>query len=311
MFHLQVKVFKPTPDYSQGQKMRNEKRNMRKGLAVAVIAVFLGISFMPVVNTSISNGGGGTTFHTSKSSNSVQESVDVEMTQYAPDGSVKEKVISLPLKEVNELKERLIAAKTADARFFILKEYGLISREQSLAGWRGEMLGKAGSMGLTDAVVQGALSSYAEAGIFNLPILLNFFCKVNAVYVLSAEAHLGFPPVIGLNKLFGSSKMLKFDIADMCLGAFGMVETKGLLRTHTLAAVASFMALAGFVGVHIHIPLVLDVYNGFSAMTFAVGLGIRNIEFNLGAISIMSTLLGLVIGGLIMQGLSGGGSGTS
>ena len=288
-----------------------EKRNMRKSLAVAVIAIFLGISFMPVVNTSISNGGGGTTFHAAKSSNSAQESVDVEMTSYAPDGSVSEKVVSLPLTEIRELKERLVAAKTADARFFILKEYGLISREQSLAGWRGGMLGKADSIGLTDEIAMDASSSYAAAGIFNLPILLNFFCKVNALYVLSAEAHLGFPPLIGFNKLFGSSKMLKFDIADMCLGAFGMVETTGLLRTHTLAAVASFMALAGFVGVHIHIPFVLDVYNGFSAMTFAAGLGLRNIEFNLGAVSIMSMLLGLVIGGVIMQGLSGGGSGTS
>lgn len=288
--------------------MQKENSNIRKGLAVVMIAVFVGISFVPVVNTSILNERGDSTFKIARGSDSVQENyVEIDMTQYGSDGSVKEKILSLPSSKVNELRERLVTAKTADARFFILKEYGLISREQSLAGWRGGMLGKAGGMGLTDATVRDASSSYAEAGIFNLPILLNFFCKVDAVYVLSAGARLGFPPIVGLNKLFGSSKILKFDIADACLGAFGMVETKGLLRTHTLSAVASFMALAGFVGVHIHIPLVLDIYNGFSAMTFAVGLGMRNIEFNLGAISLMSGLFGLIIGGMIMQGLSGGG----
>ncbi len=284
-------------------------------MAVVMVAIFVGVSFMPMVTTqnfsllkgknSIPAGGGD--------GNAAQENcVSAEVTRYGADGSVEKKVISLPSGEAKELKERLVAAKTDDARFFILKEYGLISREQSLQSWKNGMLKMAERMGLTESRAEDASSAYAEAGIFNLPVLLNFFCKVNAIYIISAEAHLGFPPVIGLNKLFGSSKMLKFDIADMCLGAFGTVETKGLLRTHTLAAVASFMALAGFVGVHIHIPFVLDVYNGFSAMTFAVGLGMRNIEFNLGAISLMSGLFGLIVGGLIMQGLSGsGGGGTS
>lgn len=84
-----------------------------------------------------------------------------------------------------------------------------------------------------------------------------------------------------------------------------MVETKGLLRTHTMAAVASFMALAGFVGVHIHIPFILDLYNGFSAMTFAVGLGMKYINFNLATFSLLS----FVVGALLMQGLSGFGGG--
>jgi len=127
-----------------------------------------------------------------------QDYIEVDVAQYSADGSVNKKAVMLTMDEANELKERLISAKTFEDRFFILKEYGLIMKES------------------------------------------------NALYVISGEAHLGLPPIIGLTKFLGSSRVISFDLADMCWGAFGMVETKGLLRTHTMAAVASFMALAGF-----------------------------------------------------------------
>jgi len=281
--------------------MRNEKHNRKKGLAIVIVAILISISVMPLTTQNFSPFKVERSDATTVGQGNEQEKyVDVEVIQYDADGLVKEKIVKLKMDQVNELKEKLVASKTIEERFSVLREYGLVAKE-SLESWQNGMYKKADKIGLTESEARQATSTYESMGILNLPILLNFFCKVNALYIISGEAHLGLPPIIGLSKFFGSSGLLRFDLADMCWGAFGMVETKGLLRTHTLAAVASFMALAGFVGVHIHIPFVLDLYNGFSAMTFAIGLGMRYINFNLFTISLLS----FVLGALVMQGFSG------
>ncbi|HDH81858.1 MAG TPA: hypothetical protein ENF91_02050 [Thermoplasmatales archaeon] len=280
--------------------MADKKSNIRKGLTFIIAAIFISISLMPLA----------THFPLAAGASNVSEKnyIEVDVAQYEADGSVNKKVVMLPADEANELKERLISAKTFEDRFFILKEYGLIMKE-SMKSWQNGMYERASKLAITESGAHQITSTYEGMGLLNLPILLNFFCRINALYVISGEAHLGLPPIIGLTKFLGGSGVLSFDLADMCWGAFGMVETKGLLRTHTMAAAASFMALTGFVGVHVHIPFLLDLYNGFSAMTFAVGLGMKYINFNL----VTFSLLSFVVGALLMQGLSGlsGGSGES
>lgn len=278
-------------------------------MAVVTVAVFIGIALTPVVTTqnlSLLKTEGQESY---ENNNETQEELmKVEVTQYGHDGLTEKRIVTLPQNEVNELRDRLIDTKTIEERFCILKEYGLILKEYSLESWKEGMYRKAEGIGLREYEVQNLTSKYEEMGIFNLPVLLSFFCKVNAIYVLSGDVNLGLPPIIGLSKFFGSSRILAFDLVDVCWGAFGMLETKGLLRNHALIGVASFMGMAGFVGIHIHIPLVLDMYNGFSAMTFAVGLGMHSVNFNLATVALLS----FVAGGLVMQGLFGfNESGTS
>jgi hypothetical protein len=274
---------------------------MRKGLAVVTVAIFIGIALTPVVTTqnlSLLKTGGQANH--ANNNEAQEELVKVEVTQYSHDGLTEKRIVTLPQNEVNKLRERLIDTKTTEERFCILKEYGLILKERSLESWKEGMYRKAEGMGLREYEVQNLTSKYERMGISNLPVLLSFFCKVNAIYVLSGDVNLGFLPIIGLNKFFGSLRVLTFDLVDVCWGAFGMLETKGLLRNHALIGVASFMAMAGFVGIHVHIPLVIDVYNGFSAMTFAAGLGMHSINFNLATVGLLS----FVMGGLLMQGFS-------
>ncbi len=289
--------------------MENKKRSMKKGLAFVIVAILLGISAMPLTAQNFSPFGAQANHEIIEEQSSAQdEYVEVEVTQYGADGYGEEKAVRLTVNDANTLKEKLVEAKTIEERFSILKEYGLVAKA-SLQNWQSEMYKKAGKMAFTESGAEEVKSNYEAMGLFNLPLLLNFFCTVNALYLVSGERHLGFPPIIGMSKLFGSSGFLRFDIADMCWGAFGMVETKGLLRNYHLTAFASFMALAGFVGVHVHIPFVLDLYNGFSAMTFAIGLGMRSINFNLLTVSLLS----FVMGALAMQGFSGfsgGGEGS-
>jgi len=277
----------------------------KKGLAVVAIVMFFNLTLTSAVSTlnlSPLKTKDGKYCNDRDNYKEVQEkSVKAEITEYTSNGLIEKRVIALSQGEADELKSKLIDAETFEERFSILKEYGLILREISLENWKEGMYKKAEAMGLTKDKSQDITSKYKTIGIFKLPLLLNFLCKVNAIYVLSGNARLGLPPIVGLTKFFGSSRILSFDLIDMCWGLFGVLETKSLLRSHTLATIPSFMCLAGFVGMHIHIPLVLDIYSGFSAMTFAVGLGIHGINFNL----LTMALLGFVLGGLVTQIISG------
>ena len=271
------------------------KEIWRKGLVVIAVAVFLNLAIHSAIsarNSMLPE----MEEQKNKECKSYEETevIEVEVTEYGENGLTESKTIELPKKVVNELRNRLIDAKGMEERFYILKEYGLIS-EKAMETWKKGMYQKAESMGLAKLEQQATATKYGKLGILNFPVMLNFLCKVNAIYILNGNAHLGFPPIAGLMKFFGS-KILSFDIVDMCWGVLGILETKGLLRTHTLVAIPSFMCLAGFVGVHIHIPLVLDIYNGFSAMAFALGLGIHGIDFNLPSFA----LLGFIAGGLFM-----------
>jgi len=271
----------------------------KKGLAAVVVIVFLNLALVSVINTAnrsplkieeknYENNGSGF--------KEMQEDfIEAEITEYDSNG-IEKRIVSLPMVEVEKLKNKLMEAETMEEKFCVLQQYGLISQKSSMVSWEREMYEKAEKMGLLDGK-QNITPKYEAMGIFNLPILLNFLCKVNAIYILSGNARLGLPPIIGFTKFFGGSRILSFDLIDMCWGAFGVLETKGLLRNHALTTIPSFMCLAGFVGIHIHIPMILDLYNGFSAMTFAIGLGLHSINFNL----VTAALLGFVLGGAIAQ----------
>ena len=271
----------------------------KKSLVAVVVVVFLNLALVSVINTANHSplkieeknyGNNGSGFKEMQ-----EDFIEAEITEYGSNG-IEKRIVSLPRVEVEKLKNKLMEAATMEERFCILQQYGLIS-QSSMVNWEKGMYEKAEKMGLTKSRTQNITPKYESIGIFNLPILLNFLCKVNAIYILSGNARLGLPPIIGFTKFFGGSRILSFDLIDMCWGAFGVLETKGLIRSHALTTVPSFMCLAGFVGIHIHIPMILDLYNGFSAMTFAIGLGLHSINFNL----VTAALLGFVLGGAIAQ----------
>lgn len=201
--------------------MADEKYNIRKGLAFIIVAIFISISLMPLT-THFPLAAGAS--HVSEGQH--QDYIEVDVTQYGADGSVNKKAVMLTMDEANELKERLISAKTFEDRFFILKEYGLIMKE-SMKSWQNGMYEKASKLGITESGAHQITSTYEEMGLFNLPILLNFFCRINALYVISGEAHLGLPPIIGLTKFLGSSGVMSFDLADMCWGLSAWSRQKG------------------------------------------------------------------------------------
>ncbi len=132
---------------------------------------------------------------------------------------------------------------------------------------------RAALLGLDQQDANNLNDEEAAGRLLRMPLLLNFFCKVNAAYILSGEAGVGLPPLFGMVKFFGGHRVAQFDLFDVCWGAFGVLQTKTLFRQHSMVTMPSLLGMAGFVGIHVHVPFMLNIYNGYSAITFAAGLG--------------------------------------
>ena len=143
-------------------------------------------------------------------------------------------------------------------------------------------------------------SSFTFVGnLFHIPFLIASFCKINAVYVISGDAKLGLS-IAGIKKFWGSST-LSYDFVDSCWGGLGMVEAKGLARDHMLLMMPGMMMNIGFIGTHVHIPALMDVYHGYSMLTFAAGLGMKSITFNSFGFFIIGLIIGIVAAYLIQS----------
>ena len=105
--------------------------------------------------------------------------------------------------------------------------------------------------------------------------MISFFNKVDAVYVMSTRSRIGFPLYRGLLKFVTRFRFI--DLVDLSGGLIGIVNARNVLRQHALVTMPSVLGLGGFVGMHIHIPFILNIYTGFSAVTFAAGLGIHTV----------------------------------
>jgi len=261
----------------------------RKGAAIGATLIIISLVFMTALSSRRGEAGG------------VEETLTAEITEYQADGSVVRRVVTLTLSAAEELKEALLESQSQEQRFRLLKDYGLLPEEAGLGILQEGMAQRAEAIGLGEDEAYRITVESAKLGVFRLPFLLNFFCKVNGVYVLSGNARLGLPPLLGFLKFFGGASILSADLVDVCWGALGILETKGLLRQHSLVMVPSFLFMAGFVGVHIHIPPVLNVYNGFSAATFATGLGPHQIKFSLASSMLTTFILGTMLGILFGQ----------
>lgn len=130
------------------------------------------------------------------------------------------------------------------------------------------------------------------------PIVSSFLlapmCRIKAIFIGGGNFRVGFP-IFGLFKLL-SWKGFSADIINACWGVFGIVETDGMVRQHILFAVPCFMSIIGFVGTHIRIPMVLDYYDGYAALTFALGLGLHSISLSPPTMILLGLLGGIILG---------------
>lgn len=264
----------------------------KKGMAVAAALICCSLAFTPLATHATG-------------ADSERQTTQAYVTRYRADGSAEQRAVTLSVQGVQAFKDKFIEANTAEQRFSLLQEYGLLPPDVSLEAWKAGMEQRAAALGLDQRDANNLNDEDAAGRLLRMPMLLNFFCKVNAMYVLSGEAGVGMPPLFGIMKFFGGQRVAQFDLFDVCWGALGVLQTKTLFRQHTMVTMPSLLGMAGFVGIHVHIPFVLNIYNGYSAITFAAGLGPHSIDFNLATMA----LFGFFLGGSLGAMLGGGGGG--
>ncbi|RLF31699.1 MAG: hypothetical protein DRN07_06625 [Thermoplasmata archaeon] len=252
-----------------GDEMKNN--TMKKGFAVGVIALFLCLSVTSVY-------GAESSVKSRESSGAMQEAVvEIEVDEYRADGSINTVIVPLTQDEVNNLKEDLLSAKTADERFAIFKEYGLIPEEKTMEELKNDMYARAEAMGLTREKVAQLASRFEPIVKQRPPILLDFFSRVNTVYMGGGTVRVGLSALIGYLNFLRGWNLPKADFFDVSWGLLGVVDSSGLIVQHQLVTFPGIMCLVGFVGYNIKLPLFLNGFWGYSAVTFGAGLGFHTV----------------------------------
>jgi len=229
------------------------RKSISKLFVVGVITLFIILTFTPAINA----------VEDIKEVNLTE----IEVTNYNPDGSITTEIISIEKSDMESLKNKLVAAKSLENRLEVLKEYKIISKDQTEDELYQGMLNKAEKLGLTRNLL--------SLPKFKLPILLSLFNKVTSITVGGFSTRIGVSPVIRLINLLTKLNLPRLDIIDTTTALVGILNVNNPLAKHTMVTAFGFMAHVGFVGTSIKFPVAFHVFSGYSAVTFGMGLGIH------------------------------------
>jgi hypothetical protein len=207
-----------------------------------------------------------------KSSNTIE----IELTEYRSKGAGETQVVELSLDAVREILKTFQNPQDSLDTFRILKKHGLIPRNTFLEDWKKEMYDQAKTLDILPGDIQAFFQLNRETARLKLPFLVSVLNRVDAVSIIGSRIRFGVPFYRGLLKLVTRFRFA--DLFDICGGLVGIISTKNVIRQHSFIAIPSAIGMIGFVGVHIHIPFILNIYTGFSALTVAGGLGIHTVD---------------------------------
>ncbi len=237
-----------------------KKSFTNKFVVYGVIGIFITLALAPVTFARISN----------DTKNIKEELLEVEISEYKPDGSIDKKVFSFTQKEINNIKNEILSIKSIDEQLSVLKKYNLIRQDKTVKELETGMYENANRLGITP-------DEYPQQSKLKLPILLQFFKKVSATYFVGISLNIGLKFLIRIINLLPFINLPTLDFADFCGGFFGVLTTKGLIfnNSHTLITFPGISGMLGFIGYRIKFPFLMHTYTGFSAVTFGIGLGLH------------------------------------
>ncbi len=260
------------------------KASWRKGMAICAITIFCSLALTPAIGHLhiVSPEKHEEVYEFDDAENCEtprQELVEIEVTEYKPDGSIDTTLVLLTQSEIETLEERLSAAYTMEKKLSLLKEYRLVPTDASLETMELGMRQIAEKMELTDEKIQNIASSYEKSDMWLPPIILSFFNEVSATFRWGNSLRIGMTPFLRLiNRYLKSNINRGVDVIDMCWGMKSSVFTKGWLGEHYLYLEPGCMLLIGFVGYSIKRLFFRHSFYGASVMTFAAGLGSHDFD---------------------------------
>lgn len=236
------------------------EKKITKIFAVAVVTLFMVLSFMPATNAA--------------DDKKLLDLLEVEVTDYKSDGSTDSRIVLMKRSVAKELKEKFLDAETLAERLEVLKNFDLISEDTTLEDWFNGMLEKAESIGVRD-------SNFLTRTKIRLPIMISALNKVTSVSIVGGSKRIGITPIIRLIELITKLDIPRADVIVTQSGLLSILNTKSVLSKNTMITVLGFTGHVGFVGTGIKIPLLMHVHTGYSALSFGLGLGLRVKRSNL------------------------------
>lgn len=203
--------------------------------------------------------------------------IKTQIEEYCVDGTIITRDVKLTQQQTNELKNQLINTPEADKRLTILQSYGLIPDDITMNDLKQDMFLRAEALGITPQKVQ-ELSLLLDPVIKQRPpILLDFFSKVSTTHLSGGSMRIGLSSLIGYLNFLRGWNLPKADFFDAAWGLIGVVDSRGLFNEHSLVTFPGFMCLTGFVGYNVKLPLFAHNFVGYSAITFAAGIGVHTV----------------------------------
>jgi len=236
----------------------------KKGLAVAVILLFVGVAFAPSINADV---------HKKEFDENL---VEICITEYKVDGTNEEKIFEITEEENNDFIERINNIDDIDERLEVYKEYGFIPEDVNSEKLRVDMEEKFEGMGLNKDKINSFYQLKKRRILTNDSLInVNFKCKV--------VSHMEF----GLHLRFGMSAITRFinwligflflipsiDLFNIGICRGMRIETTdGLMPDYYSDYSAMLYFIGGFVGYSYKYYTFTQyyVYDGFAAMVFSI-----------------------------------------
>jgi hypothetical protein len=259
------------------------KEILMKGLSIGIITLFMSITVLSAfstgqtLNKKETDQERGITNTMNAALGTRGNTIEITLSEYRPDGTCVTRVVELSVKAAREIIKTFQNPQDSPEKFNILKKHGLLNRDATLNDWRNGMCDRAKSLGILPGEIQTLFHVGMESARLKVPLMINGFSKVDVVSVIGSRTRIGVPFYRGFMKLFTRFRFV--DLIDVCTGLVGIINTKNLIRQHSFIAIPSIIGMVGFVGMHMHIPLILNIYTGFAALTCAGGLGIHTVDF--------------------------------
>ena len=230
------------------------KKNSSKLIIAGVVAMFLLLALAPSTNAV-----------EIKNKNILKK---VEVIDYKADGTKELRTIFFTDFEIKELKDKLLNSETLEERLGVLKEFKIISKDQTVEDWFEGMQEKAANLGIKN-------TNYLTRTKIRLPIMISAFNKVNAVSIGSTSTRLGFSPIIKIVEKLIKLDLPRADILDLSSGLINVLDVKNPLAKHFIISTFGFSGHVGFVGTAVKLPFLLNIYSGYSALSIHFGLGLH------------------------------------
>jgi hypothetical protein len=229
------------------------RKNISKLYVTAVITLFLILCFIPATNTA--------------ESIKKADLTEIEVTDYNPDGSITTKIVTIKKSDMITLKNKLVNSESIEENLNVLKEYNLVSKDQTPEDLYQGMLNKADLLGLD--IKSSSIPKIRP------PIVISLFNKVTSVSIAGFSTRIGISPIIRIINLILKLNLPRLDIIDTSTSLFGILSVKNPIAEHVMVNAFGFYGHIGFVGTSIKFPIGFHIFSGYSVLTFGLGLGIH------------------------------------